>query len=208
MNSQESRFKMVKEHHKNTYNKAKADGKVDLEFIPICDYIANTKHYFTSSSCAGRITLVGLDKKESKKESAFHRKWHRKVKYQEVKEGIDSYTGEVLWLKQEPLIFHIGADTIEHANNLLNASRTAGVKRCGVHVIKSGKYLVEMLGSHAITIPVKEDKFSIDEDSLKYFVKKCNEKFAKNQAHLKALTKELKKMTKNNKKIIQKINQL
>jgi tRNA wybutosine-synthesizing protein 3 len=196
MNSEESRFKMVKEHHKNTYTKAKNDGKVDHEFIPLCDHILKTKNYFTSSSCAGRITLVGLDKKESKKESAFHRKWHRKVKFSEVKEGIDHFNGEVLWLKQEPLIFHIGADTIEHANNLLKASRTAGIKRCGVHVIKLGKYLVEMLGSHAITIPVKEGKFIVDEENLKYFVKKCNEKFVKNQKHLKELTKEIKKMTK------------
>jgi tRNA wybutosine-synthesizing protein 3 len=191
-----SRFKMIKEHHSKSFKKAKKDGKMDLEFIPLCEFIEKTKKYFTSSCCAGRITLVGLDKKETKKESAFHRKWHRKVKLKEVQEGINSFQGDILWLKQEPLILHIGSKDLEGANKLIQASRKAGVKRAGVHVLKEGKYLVEMLGSHAITIPVKDNKFRVNEDDLKFFVKKSNEKFSKNQIHLKKLTKEIKKALK------------
>jgi tRNA wybutosine-synthesizing protein 3 len=193
---EKTRFKMIKEHHSKTFKKAKKDGKMDLEFLTLCEFIEKTKNYFTSSCCAGRITLVGLDKKETKKESAFHRKWHRKVKLGEVKEGIASFDGDILWLKQEPLILHIGAKDLEGANKLIQASRRAGVKRAGVHVLKEGKYLVEMLGSHSITIPIKDKKFRVNEENLGFFVKKCNEKFSKNQKHLKKLTKEIKKSLK------------
>ena len=194
----ETRFLMTKEHHKNTYEKAKKDGKMDLDFIPLCDFLAKTKHYFSASSCAGRIVLVGLDKSESKKESAFHRKWHRKVKFEEVKEGIEAYNGEVLWFKQEPIIFHMGTDTLEHAKIVLAACEKVGVKRGGIKVAKEGKFILEMVGSHSIHTPVREDqKTMISDEYLDYLIKKANEKFEKNKKTLKLFEKEIKKALKN-----------
>ena len=57
-----TRFCMTKNHHKNTYNEAKEIGRMDSDLIPLCDYILTTKNYFTTSSCAGRIALIGLGK--------------------------------------------------------------------------------------------------------------------------------------------------
>lgn len=186
---EETRFSMTKIHHKETFLKAKKDGKVDQDFIPFCNYIITTKNYFTSSCCAGRITLVGLNKNEEKKESAFHRKWHRQVTYKEIKEGFDSYNGHVLWFKQEPLILHIGTNTIENAKKILEVCEKAGIKRAGIKVAKEGKLIVEILGTHNINAPIKEGKIAIDEKYLKYLVKKGNEKFEKNKEMLKRLEK-------------------
>jgi tRNA wybutosine-synthesizing protein 3 len=197
MSSAESRFKMLKKHHTSTFEKAKKDGKMDLEFIPLCDFITTTKEFFTSSCCAGRIVLVGLDKKESKKESAFHRKWHRKVSFDEVKEGVEKYAGEVLWFKQEPFIFHVVASNLENAKKLLVASGNAGAKKSGINVAKEGKFLIEMLGAHNITLPIKENgKIMISDNALNYIVKKANQKFVKNQQALKKLAREIKKELK------------
>ncbi len=196
MNSEEARFQMTKKHHKSTFLKAKKQGKMDLDFIPLCDFIAETKEFFTASCCAGRIALVGLGKNETKKESAFHRKWHRKVTLKEVKEGIDSFNGEVLWLKQEPFIFHIGTNSLENSTRILAACERAGTKRAGIKVAKKGKFLVEMVGTHNINIPLKEGTEIIDEKFLKYLVKKANEKFSVNKKALKKLEKEFKKSLK------------
>ena len=192
----ETRFKMTKEHHSDTYLTAKNNGKVDNEFIPLCDYIEKTKEYFTTSSCAGRITLVGLDKEENKKESAFHRKWHRKVKLGEVKEGIDSFNGKILWFKQEPLIFHIGTGTIDNARKILAVCEMAGIKRAGIKVAKEGKFIIEMVGTHNITTPVKDGEIKISDDYLAYLVEKANEKYDKNFEMLKKFEKEVKKNLK------------
>ena len=140
----EKRFEMVKEHHKNTFEKAKKDGKMDKEFISLCNFLTKSKNYFSASSCAGRITLVGLDMNESKKESAFHRKWHRKVKFGEVREGIEAYDGEVLWFKQEPIIFHLGTNNLVNSKPILVACEKAGVKRSGIKVAKEGKFIIEI----------------------------------------------------------------
>ncbi len=193
---EQTRFNMTKTHHKETFLKAKKDGKVDKDFIPFCEYILKTKNYFTSSCCAGRISLVGLNENEEKKESAFHRKWHRKVTYNEIKEGVQSYNGHILWFKQEPLILHLGTNTLENAKKILEVCEKAGVKRAGIKVAKKGKLILEILGTHNINAPIKENKFCVEEKYLKYLVKKANEKFEKNQEMLKKLEKQVKKELK------------
>lgn len=196
LNTEETRFFMTKKHHGETFLKAKKDGKVDIDFIPFCEYIRKTKEYFTSSCCAGRVALVGLNKDEEKKESAFIRKWHRTVSYKEVKEGVDSYTGHILWFKQEPLILHLGTNSLENARKILVLCEKIGIKRAGIKVAKDGRFIVEILGTHNINAPIKEGKMQIDYEYLKYLVKKANEKFKKNQEVLNKLTKESKKVLK------------
>ncbi len=196
MDEKEIRFDMTKKHHAQTFLKAKKDGKMDEEFNPLCQHIVKTKEYFTSSCCSGRIALVGLNKEEAKRESAFHRKWHRQVKLKEIKEGIKSYTGHILWFKQEPIILHIGTNTIENAKKILVLCEKIGIKRAGIKVVKDGKYIVEVLGTHNINAPIKEGKMVVDDKYLTYLVKKANEKFVKNQEVLKKLTKQVKKNLK------------
>jgi tRNA wybutosine-synthesizing protein 3 len=194
MEKSETIFKMIKEHHKKTFEKSKKEGKMDLEFLPLCESIAKKTEYFTSSCCSGRMVLVGLDKKERKKESAFHRKWHRKIKFKELKKGIETFNGEVLWLKQEPIILHIGTNKTENAKKILALCEKIGIKRFGIKVLKEGKIIIEIVGTHNINIPVKEGKICIDNDYLKYITKKCNEKYDKNVKLLKKLTIEIKKL--------------
>ena len=188
-----SRFAMTKRHHRETFEKAKKEGRMDKDFLPLCEYIAKTEHYFTSSCCAGRIALIGLGKEETKKESAFHRKWHRKVKAGEVLEGVKAFSGEILWFKQEPLILHIGADNLDNARKILVVCEKAGIKRAGIKVAKDGKFIVEMLGTSSITAPIKDKGIVADDKYLKYLVKKGNEKFAKNQELIRKLTAQAKK---------------
>jgi tRNA wybutosine-synthesizing protein 3 len=188
-----SRFYMTKQHHKNTYNEAKTIGRMDFDLIPLCDYVLTTKNYFTSSSCSGRIALIGLGKKETKQESAFYRKWHRIVNTKEVLEAVKNYKGHVLWFKQEPLILHLGTNNIENAKKILNLCEKVGVKRAGIKVAKNGKFIVEILGTQNITTPIKEGKVSASEEYLKYLIKKGNQKFKKNQELIKKLFEEAKK---------------
>lgn len=196
MDKEESRFSMTKKHHKDTFEEALKQGKMDKDFVSLCKYIASTKNYFTSSCCSGRIVLMELDKKEAKKESAFYRKWHRKVKEKEVLEAVKDFSGEVLWLKQEPLILHLGAKNLAGAKLILLTCAKAGIKRAGIMVIKEGKYIVEILGTQNIYAPVKESGIVASEDYLKYLVKKSNEKFRKNQVLLKGFEKEVRRSLK------------
>jgi tRNA wybutosine-synthesizing protein 3 len=189
---EKSRFEMTKKHHEQTYEEAKKMGRMDEDFIPLCDFIEKTKNYFTTSSCAGRIALISLGEEETKQESAFYRKWHRQVKPKEVLDAVNEFRGKILWFKQEPLIFHLGTNNLENARKILSLCEKAGIKRAGIKVAKEGKFIVEMLGTQNITTPIKEGKITVDEKYLKYLIKKANEKFATNQALIKKLEKQAK----------------
>ncbi|MEK6959220.1 MAG: hypothetical protein AABW59_04200 [archaeon] len=196
MKENETRFAMTKKHHKETYEEAKKMGRMDPDLIKFCDFVAKSKNYYTASSCAGRIALIGLDKTESKQESAFYRKWHRAVKKEEIIDAVKAFNGEVLWFKQEPLILHLGTNNIENAKNILILCEKAGIKRAGIKVAKEGKFMAEILGAHVISTPIKEGKYCVDDEYLKYLTKKANEKFEKNQETIKKLGKEAKKILK------------
>jgi len=53
-----ARFKMSKERHKKTVEKAMKENKADKILYPLLKFFVKTKNYFTASSCAGRILLL------------------------------------------------------------------------------------------------------------------------------------------------------
>lgn len=190
---EDPRFEMTKIHHKNTFEKALNEGKVDDDFIRICKLLTKNKDYFSTSCCSGRIALMCLDEEEGKKENAFYRKWHRTVKEKEVIDAINSFEGDCLWFKQEPLILHVGCKNLSNAKKMINISHTAGIKRAGIIVAKEGKFIVEILGSKNINSPIKGKSFVVPENYLKELIRIANKKFQNNQETIKKLEKELKK---------------
>jgi len=191
-----TRFEMIKKHHEDTYKEAKKMGRMDLDFIPLCDYIIKTKNYFTSSSCAGRIALISLGEEETKQEGAFYRKWHRKVNENEVLEAVKEFKGKVVYFKQEPLILHLGTNTIENARKALELCEKAGIKRAGIKVAKEGRFIIEILGTQNISAPIKDEGIEASQEYIKYLIKKANEKFEKNQNNIKKLQTLAKKILK------------
>jgi tRNA wybutosine-synthesizing protein 3 len=191
---EKKRFAMVKEHHKKTLEKAIAEKKADELIIPLCRFIASTKDFFTASSCSGRILLLELQKGECKKDSNFHRKWHCEVSFKELLEGLKAKTSGIVWLKAESFILHIGCPDLESAKKILKIMKESGVKRGGIIVASKGKFIIELVGTQALSVPVKEgEKILVDEQYLKYLLKACNKKIRKNYEKLKRFEKNVRK---------------
>lgn len=188
---------MTKERHKKTFFDALDKQKVDKQVVPLCKFLSFTKNYFSSSTCSGRIVLLNVDEVESKKKAAFHAKWHRKTGFAELWKALNKKTQNEIWFKMEPFILHIGTNTIENAQKLLEICRTVGIKRGGIQVLKDGKISFEITGTQHISCPVKkENKIIVDKKYLKFLLAKANKKLAKNYAQLKVFEKECKKKLK------------
>jgi tRNA wybutosine-synthesizing protein 3 len=191
------RFAMVKARHTETFEKAACGGKADRQAISLCRFVAKTKNYFTSSSCAGRIILLELPKGGSKKDANFHRKWHCSTSFGKVKKALAENTRGVLWFKLDPFILHIGAKNIGGAAKILSAMKKAGVKRGGIIVAKEGKFLIELQGTESMALPVKKDsKMLVDESYLRFIVAEANRKLARNYKRLKKLEQEFRRALK------------
>jgi tRNA wybutosine-synthesizing protein 3 len=192
-----NRFSMVKETHRKSLEKAIREKKADELMHSVCGFIASTKGFFTSSSCAGRIILLQLPFDENKRDASFHRKWHRKVGEKELWKAVEEKTAGELWFKLDPFILHIGTKDLKAARKILECMKKAGVKRGGVIVAKEGKFLVEMQGTQVIAFPVKKDeKVLVGKDFMAYALKRANEKLGKNYALLKKLEKVFRKELK------------
>ena len=171
---------MVKERHRKTLRKAEEEKVIDKEMIGLCDFIADSKHYFTSSGCSGRILLLKqLDR--TKKNSFFHKKWHGTASFSQILESINEETEGELWLKVEPFIIHIGADTLANARKVLALKDKTGIKRGGIIVAKDGKFIIELIGTDEFALPVKRNnKVLVTEEFLKEIVEEANIKIKRN----------------------------
>ncbi|PJA20185.1 MAG: hypothetical protein COX63_00980 [Candidatus Diapherotrites archaeon CG_4_10_14_0_2_um_filter_31_5] len=198
MNKAETRFKMIKERHKKTFFKAVEEKKADKQMISLCSYIAETKNYFTSSSCSGRIVLLDLAKEGNKKEAAFHSKWHRKVKLKELITEIKrKQNEEELWFKLDSFILHLGTNSLENAKKILKITRKTGIRRAGIMVAEEGKFIIELIGTQTMSFPVKiKGKILLEEEYLKKTLEKANQKLEKNYNQLKEFEKNVRKELK------------
>ena len=186
---------MSKQNSTHALTVAINEKKIDPLMIPISTTISKTHYYFTTSTCSGRITLMDLNEDESKKENVFYRKWHRKVKFNEVWEGIENYEKKGnLWFRQDPFVYVIGTQDVEHAQLVIRACQEAGVKRYGIHHIEEGKILLEIFGTHHMGIPIViKGKMLVEKKNVQEFVKIANQKWTRNEEKRKKLEKALRK---------------
>ena len=177
---------MVKERHGKTLDIAISDKKADSLTIPLCECIRDTQHYFTSSSCSGRIVLIQSDRGKTKQEGSFFGKWHSEVSFDEVWELINTpIDREELWFKQQAFILHIGTDTIEHANTVISIMRECGMKRGGIMLAEEGKVMIEVVGTHNLSLPIKRNnELLVSEEYVQLVLENANEKMRENQKRL------------------------
>lgn len=188
-------FKGIKSNATDALNTAIREKKIDPLMIAFCQFVAKTNHYFTTSTCSGRITLMDLNENETKKENVFYRKWHRKVKKNEVWKAIEEYSGKGnLWLRQDPFVYVIGTDSLEHAKIIFRACQEAGVKRYGIHHFEPEKIIIEIFGTQHMGVPVKiKGKEIVGKESIQEYVKMANRKWTLNEEKRKKLEKEWRK---------------
>jgi tRNA wybutosine-synthesizing protein 3 len=192
------KFETIKENAAKTLHIAMREKKIDPLMIGISQFIEKTTHFFTTSTCSGRITLMDLNEDESKKENVFYRKWHRKVTSKEVWEAIEKYEKKGnLWLRQDAFVYVIGTNTWENVEKIIRACQEAGVKRYGVHHFEEDKIMMEIFGTQNMSIPLStRGKLLVEKTQVKEWVKIANQKWTRNESKRKQFEKVLKKRLK------------
>jgi len=134
---------------------ALAAKKVDEGIIPLLKKINDNENLVTTSSCFGRIVLLGFDLEKRKETATFYKKWHRKVTAEEVELAVAHYNDKLpLWFKVEPFILHVSAKDYETAENFMKKMRAAGVKRGGIQGTTKGKIAIEVQGTTWMAFPI------------------------------------------------------
>ncbi len=199
MNDIDLRYSMQQKHTMDKFYNAISKGLVDEMLIPyLKKYNLNLINTYTTSSCAGRILILGQDSESQKKPDLFVGKWHRTIKVREALDLLSNDKFDELWLKQEPFIFHIVAKNLETAAKILEAKALSGIKRGGIINLKDGRIVIEIIGSSYMSVPVKINKeILFNKKQLSVLIKKANHKVKVNYKQmwkfLKILYKEMKR---------------
>ena len=181
-------WKAYREHHLRRLEEALERGEVDPPIVPLLRLLNRCKDIVTTSSCSGRVVLLGTSKEEDKASSFFHRKWHRPVMVEEVLEGFETFQGDVLWFKVDPLIIHVATRTLDLAYGLVKEARRAGIKIAGIQVIEEHRVNIEVRGIDYMAVPLFWDgKPLVTEGYVRNLVPIANRKMVKNQGRLERL---------------------
>ncbi|ODS35279.1 MAG: hypothetical protein A7315_14810 [Candidatus Altiarchaeales archaeon WOR_SM1_79] len=167
-----TKFELQKENALGKLNKALEEGLVDEVMVPILSDINSRETYYTTSSCAGRITLfqdVG-----SRYDNDFLARWHSPPETNEVLEKVADIAKKppagIVWFRQEPAILHVVSPDLEGAVRILNIALRCGFKRSGIQVLKPGRFMVELCGTERLDVPVMQNgKLLVGYDYIEMF---------------------------------------
>ncbi|MCB9359459.1 hypothetical protein H6503_06000 [Candidatus Woesearchaeota archaeon] len=167
-------------------------GAIDKEIRELVDEINSKDIFCTTSSCAGRITL--LERRSNKKIDS---KWifssHQPVKAKDIWSNLkECDTESDVWLMQESCILHVFARTFEAADKFLKACHKVGFKRSGITSL-SGKIMIEMMGNEKVeALMIKKGKILIDEAYVNIIIEESNSRMLKNREKMDKFLDEIR----------------
>jgi tRNA wybutosine-synthesizing protein 3 len=180
---------LQRRHALNKFRASVAVGDVDESILPLLEKINSFGDYYTTSSCAGRISVfqdVG-----SKPLDVSLGKWHRKVTAAEVVACLRPCEG-VVWFLAEPPILHVACASLGAAGKMMDAARSSGFKRTGLQGVKEKRFMLEILSTERIDAPLMKDgKMLVPEKYVRFLVNLANKKHADGRKKLRRFEAKL-----------------
>ncbi len=128
--------------------------EVDKPIIPLLNRLNGLDDYVTTSSCSGR--MIFISEREKKGESEKLVAWHYIPSFDEFKEEFEYWKlKENVWFKVEGFILHVVTHSFDNAIKLFKWAKIKGVKRGGVQPIRNGRFLIELIGTAYMGLPLK-----------------------------------------------------
>ncbi len=156
---------------------------VDKEIIFLIDKINSLLEYYTTSSCAGRIVLITIPKKNRKDLSKWLFSSHKKIKFSEL--PLTKFPKETVYFRQEGLILHIACKDIESAQKIVDKAKFVGFKRSGI-MATSKRIIVEICSTEKLEAPIcKNGKLIVSDEYLKFLIFEANKKMKQNEIKTK-----------------------
>lgn len=165
-------------------------GDVDEAIWPLLNTINANDDYYTTSSCAGRISLIIEPESGKKYDTNWHYITHDSAIWKDVQKKLEDLPKETVWFKLEAAILHVVARDEESANKLLIMSRGCGFKHSGL-LGTNKRYIVELFDDTRIDVPVAVGgRLIVEEKFIRFLIEKANKKLGKTRAHMEQLKKK------------------
>jgi len=191
--TQKKGFLENKENALESLEKALEEKKADKKILPILKIINESKQYYTSSSCAGRIVLLEIPIIGDKKQAEFLGRWHRKIKQYELILAAKKSKKGMIWLLAQSPIIHVAAKTNAAADKLVKIANASGFKNSRLKSV-GAKPIVEVCSTERLDAPIGKDAVLFcNEEHLAFLIEISNEIMDKSTIKLDRFEQNLKK---------------
>ncbi|XP_069088537.1 tRNA wybutosine-synthesizing protein 3 homolog isoform X2 [Pleurodeles waltl] len=136
-------------------------GSVDADIADLVQYLNARDHFFTTSSCSGRIILIDTQCSENLEVQKQNRSWlfvtHEKCKKNEVVEALQNSRGDAV-LKFEAFVLHVQCQLLEDAQ------------------------ILAVRSTHCLEVPLsKKGRLMVNDEYIDYIVQIANQKMEENK---------------------------
>jgi tRNA wybutosine-synthesizing protein 3 len=163
-------------------------GDVDARISTLIDLMNEKKDYVTTSSCSGRIMLLGKSFETKKRDCKWLLSSHDPVTAEQMWDCIvENQTESPLLFKIEAPIIHVQCRTLDAAKDLMKQAQEVGFKHSGIFVIKEERVMVHILFPNSFEFPVADKELLVTQEFITYAVEMANKKLSLGHAKLEAL---------------------
>ncbi|XP_078524759.1 tRNA wybutosine-synthesizing protein 3 homolog isoform X1 [Lissotriton helveticus] len=160
-------------------------GSVDADIAELVQYLNAHDHFFTTSSCSGRIILIDTQCSESLEVQKQNCSWlfvtHEKCKKDEVVAALQNAYGDAV-LKFEAFVLHVQCQRLEDAQILHSVAINAGFRNSGITVGRKGKIVMAVRSTHCLEVPLsKKGRLMVNDEYIDYIVQIANQKMEENK---------------------------
>ncbi|HIP89278.1 MAG TPA: hypothetical protein EYH24_04945 [Thermococcus paralvinellae] len=173
---------------------AMREKKVDEDIVELLMLINSIRGVYTTSSCSGRIGIIEEPDLGAKPLSRWLIKEHRPITFEEAKESLKKAQRGFLFLKSQPPIFHIVAESFDVAKKLHELGLASGFKYTTFKALKE-RILIEINGTEYLTAPLgKDGKILVDDEYLMFAVELGNTMLMRAKSRLPRLKENFEKL--------------
>lgn len=163
-------------------------GSIDEGVLTICNLLNSHHDYYTTSSCSGRIVLFNENQQKQQKEELSN-PWllisHCGIEFSDFINALNTNRpndSSLISLKFEPMVMHVEARDIDHAQKLLSIAVQSGFRNSGIS-ISPRRYIVAVRCTLKLEVPIIYDgnnNLILNEEYLQKLVHISNEKMMLN----------------------------
>lgn len=176
-------------------------GLVDSAVVTIVKLLNEDENYYTTSSCSGRIIVLGSNlgstHKTQKKKNLKWEEVHHNVLY-----NTDAFIDRVLAVnpshheritfKFEPFIMHIRCANVEASQRLLTVALAAGYRNSGVVISNTGRCTLAIRDTAMLEVPLAQDStFWVDRAYMRRLCREADSRMKENLEKLKKFEKAI-----------------
>ncbi|XP_067936361.1 tRNA wybutosine-synthesizing protein 3 homolog [Watersipora subatra] len=191
------RFSQAKRSSLERFDLSKK-GSVDNAILSLVEELNSQQHYFTTSSCSGRIIVVANSSERiiRKKGCDWLYVTHEEASKPQLKDALvkepHPYTAS---FKFEPMIMHVQCSNIESAQKLMQTVIESGYRNSGLSIGNSGRIILAVRSTAGMEVPlIAEHKLIVTDEYLEYLVQIANEKMKENLQQISRLGLKLENL--------------